>query len=257
MRALASVILVFAAVGCVGQPMEGAASSAFEAPTPPHAANDPLCAGTIWPAGIGSDDDVSNPWIDGLSPDMQTSGYVLWTPALTNEAGVYNIEVFGMDKTLSTTLWSKTVQSDKIDATTLEHYQTMPNTMPLQVPAPTSPAIKPAAQPVGGDGVGQIGSVDVPLGNGTNEPGAYICLDDQVNYLPLPGLVAIKSTAYQCIPKVPDPCTADHAYCGSLTDDCNVLHYCGTCLDSQACNTAHVCITLKPFNPPPCHGKCI
>ena len=102
---------------------------------------------------------------------------------------------------------------------TLGYWQSLPENIPFVDP-PTSPAaVKPEALPVqGGDeGVGQVGSVDVPLGGSGNGNGASIC----VLYADWEKLVA-----HECVPKVTPAQACGTLLCTTVQDDCNIPRTC-------------------------------
>ena len=261
MRVFASVIVAFVAAGCIGSAPNASTSSAVSIEGTPETPDpDPAhCVLERDTPGFGDTDTTNNPWIN---LNLSAGGYVVSTKGPTDADGNFNIIVFAYDPTLQTIQWWDSITSTDGGAM-LKHYQTMPDTMPFVDPTsplpprPTPLEIRPDIEPQGGDdGVGQVGGTEVPLGGNGNEPGWWVCLDKTKFDKSQAGNLF----GYTCTPKVTDPCGAARANCGSVTDDCNVLHDCGTCAGDLFCSTSNVCTAPRIFNPPPpppCHGACI
>jgi hypothetical protein len=265
MRVFASVLVFFVAAGCAVSPTSSSTSAVIVrgGGVPDcNTAENPLCT-IMWEVnGVYNCSD--NPWAE-----LGTAGYLVTTPTPADpDTGIYNLLAVGFaqgtDFAYATDLRATPAQvfADKLwycslAPAQLSYFQTMPGTIPFVPAAPTPPpggGIIPAALPVqGGDeGVGQVGSVDVPLGTGGNEPGLDITLD--------PGEFA-KLASYQCIPK--ETTKADWcgtANCGEVVDDCNIPHSCGQCNGRLYCSSdtgAGHCVLPPTIPNPPCVGKCI
>lgn len=272
MRAFSSVLIAFVAIGCTATAPTESSSAALgpRTSTHPHCntALDPLCT-IMWEApGIASCFTDDNPWVD-----IDQSGYLVSTKAPVDpNTGVYNLLVVGF---AADTTFTEALDSDgngnpvgsgwadlyahklwncSLAPADLSFFQTMPGTIPFITSPTTTPAlVKPDALPVqgGNDGVGQVGSADVGTGGGS-EPGEDIIFT---------AADIAKLQSDKCVSK--ESTKADWCgtfNCGTVVDDCNVIHSCGYCSGVTSCSSdsgAGRCFAPPKIPNPPCIGKCI